>query len=41
MDVLLVCLSSFERVLVGQKQLIKINNDKIRIELGANPFLLL
>ena len=32
---------SFSEALLWQKQLININNKRIRIQLGANPFLLL
>ena len=32
---------SFDKALLRQKKLININNDRIRIQLGANPFLLL
>ena len=48
MDALLVCLPRGRRVghsvryyWVLNSYLIKINNDRIRIQLGANPFLLL
>ena len=29
---------SFDKALLGQKQFVKINNDRIRIQLGANHF---
>ena len=32
---------SFNKALLGQKQSSKISNDRIRIQLGVNPFLLL